>query len=57
MKNRPDLICNDHCPDFCYIGDGDAICDKDPSKIVLSDWVPTEDFCWCKQKAAPKRER
>ena len=38
------MYCNpDVCPNCQYIGEGDSWCDQ-IQKIVLSDWVPTEDF-------------
>lgn len=40
--------CDDRCDCFCYIGDGDAICNKTmPPKTVLEDWAPTDNFFWC----------
>lgn len=38
-----------NCEECNYIGEGDSICDNDPTKVVISDWVPTEHFNWCKQ--------
>lgn len=31
--------CDDRCDCFCYIGDGDAVCNKTmPPKMVMGDW-------------------
>lgn len=35
------------CKNCNYIGEGDSICDADPTRMVLSDWSPTGDFLWC----------
>jgi len=40
----------DHC---LPIGEGDHICDKNEVPvIVLSKYVPTEDYLYCKRKRA-----
>jgi hypothetical protein len=42
----------DHC---LPIGEGDHICDKNGVPvIVLSKYVPTEDYLYCKRKELPK---
>mgnify|MGYP000350942446 FL=1 len=42
----------DHC---LPIGEGDHICDKNEDPvIVLSKYVPTEDYLYCKRKELPK---
>lgn len=44
---RPET-CDERCDHFCYIGEGDTICDKVcPPKWILEDWNPTKDFFWC----------
>lgn len=45
--NRDRRFCDDSCPNFNYIGEGDAICDKDPTHLVMEDWTPTENFLRC----------
>ncbi len=41
-------ICDESCEHFCYIGDGDTICDKVyPPKFIITDWSQTDDFFWC----------
>lgn len=35
------------CGNCDYIGEGDHICDCDPTKIVVADWLPTDDYFWC----------
>lgn len=52
--NRVRPFCDDSCPNFNYIGEGDAICDKDPTKLVMEDWTPAESFLWC--QAREKKE-
>ena len=33
---------------YCLpIGEGDHICEKNPHKMVLEDYTPTDDFNWC----------
>lgn len=40
-------ICN-NCEHCIYIGEGASICDADVEpKIILDDWIPTDDFWWC----------
>lgn len=40
--------CDDRCEHFCYIGEGDTICDKVyPPKWIFDGWTPTKDFFWC----------
>lgn len=40
--------CDDRCDHFCYIGDGDAVCNKTmPPKTVMEDWTLTDNFRWC----------
>ena len=38
------------CEEFTQIGEGDHICGADPHKMPVSDYLPTEDYCWCKGK-------
>lgn len=45
--NRDFQFCDDSCPNFIYIGGGDAICDRSPSQLVMEDWTPTENFLMC----------
>lgn len=52
MSKRRNLMtpktCDDSCEHFCYIGEGDSICSKTmPPKLVLDDWIPTDNFLWC----------
>ena len=39
--------CED-CAEFTAIGEGDHICGADPHKMPVSDYIPTEDYFWCK---------
>jgi hypothetical protein len=36
-----------NCEDAMYIGEGDYICDGNPTSLVIADWIPTEDFAMC----------
>ena len=44
---KTDLRC-EYCEHFNPIGEGDHICDEDPTKMPVSDYAPTEDYFWCK---------
>lgn len=49
-RNKPPRpeTCDDRCDDFCYIGEGCAVCNRAmPPKMVLEGWSPTDDFYWC----------
>lgn len=39
--------CCDTCSKCTYIGEGDHICEDNPTLIVLEDYLPAEDFFWC----------
>ena len=46
-----DVLLEDDCLNCKYclpIGEGDHICEKNPHKMVLEDYTPTDDFNWCK---------
>ena len=46
-SKKPKKICDPAmCDDCVYIGEGDFLCDRH-RVIVVSDWVPTEDFLVC----------
>ncbi len=48
MKNQRPEFCGDQCDDFCYIGEGCAVCSRTmPPKLVMEDWGPTDDFFCC----------
>ena len=45
--------CNDSCSNFCYLGEGSAMCDKAAElKLVLDEWDPTDNYLWCKKDEA-----
>lgn len=47
-KKKCPQTCDEQCEHFCYIGEGDTMCDKTiPPKIILDDWTPTDDYFWC----------
>ncbi len=54
-KNRrrsppPVRFCDPAMCDCCqYIGEGDFFCDK-LMEIVVSDWVPTENYLMCRKE-------
>jgi len=55
-KKRKQRNCHD-CEDAVYICEGDYICDRDPTSLVISDWIPTKDFGMCNRKyICPKCE-
>lgn len=37
------------CANFTPIGEGDHLCiAEDEPKVVLKDYIPTEDYYWCR---------
>ena len=38
----------ERCEEFTPIGEGDHICGADPHRMPVSDYMPTEDYYWCK---------
>ncbi len=38
------------CANLLPIGDGDHICDASSPVMVMEDYEPTDDYCWCKGK-------
>ena len=45
---RPQKFCDPAVCDCCqYIGEGDFLCDKH-MEIVVSNWMPTENYLMCK---------
>ncbi len=46
-KSRPKKFCDPAVCDCClYVGEGDFLCDEH-MEIVVSDWVPTENYLMC----------
>lgn len=49
------------CTNCHYIGDGDFICDRNSSDVVIvvSDWEPTDDYmiCWDRSSFRPKERQ
>lgn len=45
-KKKKEHNCHD-CENAMYICEGDYICDLAPAKLVISDWIPTENFNMC----------
>ena len=46
-KSKPKKFCDPAVCDCClYIGEGDFLCDEH-MEIVVSDWVPTENYQMC----------
>ena len=44
QRQSEKIYCNpDICDNCIYIGEGDSMCDV-THKIMLSEWVPTDDF-------------
>ena len=46
--------CTD-CMNCIPIGEGDHICSEDPTKLVLDEYIPTEEFVWCDGEAWEER--
>ena len=36
-----------NCANLIPIGEGDHICDAEPGRMPLSEYLPTEDYLWC----------
>lgn len=48
VKNTRYKTCTcETCDEFIPIGEGDHICGVDPTMMPVSDYMPTEDYCWC----------
>ena len=44
---KPQKFCDPAVCDCClYVGEGDFLCDEH-MEIVVSDWVPTENYLMC----------
>lgn len=41
----------EHCDNAMYIGDGEFVCEK-TEKIVMENFVPTEDYQRCNEREA-----
>ena len=54
-KKQP-LFCDPAACSHCeYIGEGDFICDKSPTHlVVVTDWLPTPKYMWCRKKGGNK---
>ena len=49
-KHKRQKLCDPAICSCCqYVGEGDFLCDR-YMKIVVSDWVPTEDHLLCEHK-------
>lgn len=35
------------CGKLMPIGEGDHLCDEDPTMLVLSNYTATDDYFWC----------
>ena len=46
-KAKPDNRCCESCVNCLPVGDGDHICNMDPSKVVLEKYSFSGDYCWC----------
>ncbi len=57
-KSKPNKFCDPSVCDCClYVGEGDFLCDRH-MEIVVSDWVPTENYLMCQaQHKAMGKER
>lgn len=50
MKRRQESPLCENCQNFDPIGEGDHICDQEPTKMPVSEYEPTEDYLWCQGK-------
>lgn len=52
MRRRHEFTADGRCEgcgNFTPIGEGDHLCiAEDAPKVVLKDYVPTEDYYWCR---------
>lgn len=39
-----------NCAHLVPIGEGDHVCDCDERRVVLADYMPSDDYFWCKGK-------
>lgn len=46
---KAQMICHE-CVLCFYVGNGDYICENDPTAVVIEEWEPTEEFMRCKGK-------
>lgn len=46
--NKTQTGCQD-CDNCMYLEEGDSMCDVN-DKIILEDWIPTDDYFWCNGK-------
>ena len=46
-KAKPDNRCCENCVNCLPVGDGDHICNMDPSKAVLEEYSFSADYFWC----------
>lgn len=49
-KKNKIVKCCEMCENCNPIGEGDHICDEDPTKMVLEDYAPADDYLWCQGK-------
>lgn len=53
-KKKQQNPCCEMCTNFIPIGEGDHICDEDPTMKVVSDYAPTDEYLWCGGKRYTK---
>lgn len=46
VKIKPTAYC-ENCQNLDPIGEGDHICDEDPTRMPVSEYAPTNDYLWC----------
>ena len=39
-----------NCANCCPIGSGNHVCSAGASLMIIEDYLPTEDYGWCKGK-------
>lgn len=40
-------ICCETCANLIPLGEGDCMCDADPSQLVMEKFAPADDYYWC----------
>lgn len=51
MQRNPKVKKDDcfNCEHCMYHSEGDSYCDYEEPRFVLEDWVPTDEFMYCKR--------
>ena len=48
MKKKKNFQqCCETCANLLCVGEGDHICEEDPTKMPVSGYEPTDEYFWC----------